>query len=134
MGYTHYWDHPDITPAEWHVLMADVRLIVRASDVPLAGPMGTGILEITPAEIAFNGVDPDDYESFVLTPESTDFDFCKTARRPYDAVVGAVLLVAYATVTGFSVRSDGDIAGDDWADARDLYRRAFNTDAPEVIG
>lgn len=34
-------------------------------------------------------------ETFILKPEATGFSFCKTARRPYDLVVTAILLRAW---------------------------------------
>jgi hypothetical protein len=34
------------------------------------------------------------HETFLLKPEATGFAFCKTARKPYDKVVTAILLRA----------------------------------------
>lgn len=51
------------------------------------------------------------------------WDFCKTAQKPYDAVVTAVLLRAVDLLPLFGVGSDGD--WEDWLNGRLLYRQAF---------
>ena len=55
-------------------------------------------------------------------------DFCKTAHRPYDQVVCAVLLRANELIPEFSVGSDGNWS--QWRAGRDLYERIFNKEAP----
>lgn len=131
MGYTHYWDHAIITPEAWAGLVSDSRRIIKAADIPLAGPDGTGVPVIDRDRISFNGTasDDQDYETFELTPAITDFDFCKTARRPYDLVVTAILLRAVLTVPGFRIQSDGDWL-EDWQDARVIYARVFGEEPP----
>lgn len=136
MGYTHYWSHPAIGDEAWAELAADTERILATTVVPIAGPAGTKGPIITHEAIRFNGVaaTDDDYETFELTPAPTTavFDFCKTGLRPYDAVVGAVLLRAYRIVGGFSLRSDGDISGGDWREAEHLYRETFGEAPPAV--
>lgn len=134
MGYTHYWEHPAIDPETWAILMADARRVITATDVRLGDGYGRNVPEVTSEALILNGweADDEDYETFHLTPGGTGFDFCKTARRPYDAVVGAILLRAEKTVTGFSLRSDGDISGEDWADAWILYARVFAKTTPKM--
>ena len=52
------------------------------------------------------------------------FDFCKTARKPYDVVVCAALLaIKHHQGDNVEIRSDGDF-GDEWQPAYRLYRRA----------
>jgi hypothetical protein len=56
--------------------------------------------------------------------ENEIFEFCKTAYKPYDAVVTAVLIRAkeiYGTVV--EIYSDGN--WDEWRAGRDLYERVF---------
>lgn len=59
MGYTHYWRRsPDLTPADFHQFVEDVKLIVEAlqlKGLKFAGPTGTGQPELTPQVVAFNG-------------------------------------------------------------------------------
>jgi len=109
MGYTHYWYHlPQHTPAhdkQWNSML---RL---ANDLfnnhPLAGADGTGGAEATPERIVFNGVgDDNSHETFWFrrdpeqalaewrkerTEDDRYFSFCKTARKPYDICVVAML-------------------------------------------
>lgn len=123
MGYTHYWDHDQISPGIWENLLFDTRFIVESADIPVAGPFGIGPVEINRERIALNGANGDDYETFSITPNATGFDFCKTGQRPYDLVVTTILLRATLTIPGFNVRSDGDWS--EWQDTRDLYKALF---------
>lgn len=52
-------------------------------------------------------------------PEKQRFSFCKTARKPYDVVVTAILCLAEHLTGGvYSVSSDGTAA--EWADGHAL--------------
>lgn len=62
-------------------------------------------------EIRFNGVGDNGHETFYLSPEMRDFEFCKTACKPYDTAVVAVLCLL-AHHTDVRVSSDGDPS--DW--------------------
>lgn len=111
MGYTHYWKHNGISIADWHALtlfahgiidMASVigiKLAIEFDD-PTQQP------DINEAEIRFNGVGDEGHETFFLTREKTDFDFCKTERKPYDAVVAEILSFASHCIDGFSTSHD----------------------------
>lgn len=67
--------------------------------------------------LIFNGLDGDSHETFdfsrtkdtwlLRSPESPDFSFCKTARKPYDKVIVAILKLADHCFEGFSWSSDG---------------------------
>jgi hypothetical protein len=70
-----------------------------------------------PGWIKFNGNSAKglDHESFwlALDPDvvaASGFEFCKTAQKPYDVVVTAILAVM--AEVGLNVSSDGD--ADDW--------------------
>ncbi|MEJ3745524.1 hypothetical protein WEI85_19810 [Actinomycetes bacterium KLBMP 9797] len=106
MGYTHYWSvrrgHPGYAQA-WPGIVGDARRIidaVGATGVAVAGPNGYGQAVLDLAEgIAFNGDGTAglDYEAFRLGPPAPfwtgdTWAFCKTAGRPYDLAVTAVLL------------------------------------------
>lgn len=69
--------------------------------------------------------------------------FCKTARKPYDAVVGAILIAAKdAFGARIEISSDGHFndgqASRDshgtWADARALYEAALGRPAKDPLG
>jgi hypothetical protein len=121
VGFTRYWTVTrDVDPQS--VLEAGRKMgdVVRVSGVSLAGPDGTGkpIVNVNTGEVAFNGVEGEDYETFRWPPDfvtgqasPTDqnsvFDFCKTGRLPYDAVVAACLAVAQE-VLGESMTVEAD--------------------------
>lgn len=138
MGYTHYWRSTrTLTTDE----MGDIagmarRIIAEAEGKPgehnyddsparplvICGGNGTGKPELTKERIVLNGQGPDlDHETFAISREVTDFEFCKTAQKPYDVVVTAILTVL-ATSYGFKVSSDGEI--EDWQRGIDLAERA----------
>lgn len=130
MGYTHYWDHDYIESDVWNQLVSDARKIIKAAaDIPLGNYRGEGSPELTDERIALNGKGEYSYESFILTPEPTSYDFCKTEFRPYDVVVTTILLRATLTIPGFRIRSDGEY-GEDWKQARDAYEWVFGEPAP----
>lgn len=133
MGYTHYWNQKrNFTPAEWRAITADTRAVL---DNP---SLGIDLLYeddsnepplVDDDVIRFNGRLDDGHETFILERkrrakwdyEDADeykrygaFEFCKTARKPYGAVVTAVLLIARHVAPGaIKLSSDGD--NTDWA-------------------
>lgn len=109
-GYTHYWSVNRDADRE-AVKQAGLKMarLVEAESEILAGWDGEGEPTLDPetGEARFNGRGPDlDHETFVWPPnldepqlwrgedDGTVFTFCKTARKPYDKVVVACLLVA----------------------------------------
>lgn len=117
MGYTHYWEPlAPMSSKTWGELVDASQAIVKQTSVELADGLGEGRPDIgSSLEISLNGPSHDDlaHESFVLSPTSTGFNFCKTAGKPYDVVVTAILTVAeHLTGGAFNVCSDGDAA--DW--------------------
>jgi hypothetical protein len=138
MGYTHYWNQPrDFTAATWAEVCEDVRAILNnvqhVQGITLANGMGDAGTqpEITDEKIWFNGAGEDgQYETFDVwrkRPAKEAWEkrrgnnFCKTARRPYDLAVCAVLIYLEG-VHGFRVSSDGE--GFDWLTAVEVARAA----------
>jgi len=115
MGYTHYWDKPQaMTAEEWKALTVRARQILTyAQDM-----MGIALSEdydvnkppiVDELQIRFNGYEDEGHETFHLFPGPIAFDFCKTARKPYDAPVVAILMeAARIAPDAFSWSSDGD--------------------------
>lgn len=126
MGFTRFWKQPHgISPLAWGAIIADTSALLASIDVPLVGGVGEVQEEqdVTPGlplfsddEIAFNGVGPDSSEWFVLRPALSDFECVKTYGRPYDFVVGAVLIIAkhHAPTEILNVTSDDGEDGDHW--------------------
>lgn len=87
--------------------------------------------EITP-DIAFNGIEDKSHESFVLPASGLgDFEFCKTAQKPYDEVVVAAL-ARLAEVSGIKVSSDGNAA--DWEDGVKLASKVLGRKVSNPLG
>ena len=140
MGYTHYWTQTrDFTRDEWSQIQEDMEALLKdvqhVQGIPLAngeGALGTSP-EITDAKIWFNGAGDGSCETFCLyrkrppkTPgERRGWDFCKTARRPYDLAVTAALcyLATVPDPGSHSVNSDGN--GRDFLDGLEEARRAL---------
>jgi hypothetical protein len=151
MGYTHYWSRPlVIDPWDFGVIIHDLQQVFSSlpdrggeyyNDVPLIlrGGSGTGPPVLDQTEISFNG-DGDvslDHETFFFPkdaylrewqfgrfPPGTTWDFCKTARKPYDLAVCCALLVIKVHLGAlFSFSSDADsIDEGTWLTAQELVR------------
>ncbi len=109
-GYTHYWKHGGFDDAAWAKVVKEAKSIVKKAKkdgIEIAGGSGKGKPEFTKKAITLNGKDPDDYETFYLSKAAQDFEFTKTAQKPYDPVVVSILAVAKKANKGFEPSSDG---------------------------
>jgi hypothetical protein len=139
MGYTHYfYQHRDLRDDEWRALCGGCQRMLTIPEMP---PLSRGESfpvppEITDDVICFNGVGDDGHETFVVYRTKTDpwtgepsekeevFQFCKTAYKPYDLPVTAILAYLDSTFPdAFVISSDG--GPDDWTDGIELARRAW---------
>lgn len=114
MGYTHYYTGlRNLTEEERDNLSESIVHIVEATKVPLAGWDGANKLAFDDeGRVHFNGVGADGHETFSF-PTGDGFNFCKTASKPYDEVVTAILIAADTICPGaFDISSDGNI--EDW--------------------
>ena len=147
MGYTHYYSrHSDKSnSAEAYTRFREgaERIIVEAhaTGITIGDGFGErpGYWENTDSRVAFNGVGDDAHETFGwdqicgMQPdwrkgEAMYFDFCKTAQKPYDAVVTACLLWL-AECYGDAVEISSDGYWNEWQAGRDLFRTVFGYDA-----
>jgi len=111
MGYTHYWTNVTDLPPLQPETIRRVKFVLAKYDDLLCGP-DQGRPLVTAGRVAFNGRDEDGFEDFDWDRFET-WDFCKTARMPYDNVVGMVLLILKEQYgAGMVITSDGDF--DDW--------------------
>ena len=130
MGYTHYWrQQRDFTETEWQELTRLTKLIL-ADFLKL---QLYSELNINKEEIRFNGKGDDGHETFLITKKKRAkadyeeqhaydkkgaFNFCKTAHKPYDKYVVAVLCAIYNMFGHYNmtpmseITSDGN--SDDW--------------------
>ena len=119
MGYTHYWRTGKIQaipdPA-LHIIKGEIDRAHQAGIIQrsLNDP---GAPIVTSQEIRFNGVGDTGHETFYFKSNGEPFDFCKTARKPYDTVVMYVLIVLkHFLKDNITVSSDGDF-DNEWAEA-----------------
>lgn len=123
MGYTHYWKHTkDFTPEQWADITDVAAKLIAATTVDITGWNGdaTEPVEITADLIRFNGVADDSHETFSLTRkfDLDGFNFTKTAFKPYDEVVVALLLYLEKYREHIEITSDGDIFDDSSDDSK----------------
>lgn len=111
MGYTHYWDTKKCTEfdqAGYRNALPVIRAILKRHDSivcyefdqPERAPV------VSHAGICFNGKGSDGHETFSFHVNGV-WEFCKTARKPYDLPVCEVLLVLKAYLPGMNLASDG---------------------------
>lgn len=129
MGYTHYWyQKPGLDVETFMGFGVDVEKIVRNCGVELREEFNLKTKPvINELEIRFNGVAGDGHETFFFQRDKLGrpdqqgeaFSFCKTAQKPYDVAVCAVLIAAKAWFgSDIKVSSDGD--EQDWEDGLEL--------------
>jgi len=115
MGYTHYWSQKEWDEADragWQQALPIIKKIVRkyrAKDSKIIQwECGQDVApEVNAEVIRFNGIGEDGHETFRVINMVNDFDFTKTARKPYDLPVCEVLLVLNAFCPHFELSSDG---------------------------
>lgn len=132
MGYTHYFSKVNSTTDEalrFEMFARGARTIIeyaiKYDGIALAGWDGEveGAWEITDEVVRFNGLGENSHETFSWSADASGFNFCKTAYKPYDAVVTACL-IHLKDIYGeaVSIGSDGDWS--EWSDGARLYRNA----------
>ena len=148
MGYTHYFSrkidgsNDPKAYAQFREGAEKLILEAQATGITIADGFGdkAGYWENTENRVAFNGLGDDSHETFswnaVCLPQtlyardkSMFFDFCKTARKPYDAVVTACLILLKQTY-GDAVEVSSDGSWSEWQAGRDLYATVFGVEAP----
>lgn len=129
MGYTHYFEHREVSQEVWDKIVKDCRSACKtqAATTPLERNYEDSREPIfDDNSIFFNGVGDDGHETFVLELQgSGGFTFCKTARKPYDLLVCACLIIyKHYSPDTMDLSSDGfnkDRPEDqEWVDARQL--------------
>ena len=155
MGYTHYWrQQRDFTDTEWQELTRLAKLITADGQGILANASSDKNSKptIDNEEISFNGIGDDGHETFCITRKKRDlydyekqdsiqdaymhdksgggvFNFCKTAHKPYDKYVVAVLCAIYRVQRDImNISSDGNTA--DWTEG--LFHAVRSTREEEM--
>ena len=139
MGYTHYWTvkkgksigKAETIEAKYQRAIADCQRIVKAwyrENGALSGYTAHAKLGKY-GGIQVNGKGEDGHETFTLREHFNQnfengegFNFCKTARKPYDTVVTACLSVLkHRLGDAIDVSSDGDAS--DWIEGVEYARK-----------
>lgn len=126
MGYTHYWNVATKTKPVIRKQMALIAdKVIELSRVKICSGDGNGLHEVTDREIFINGCQEngEDFETFGITFNSGESDFCKTGRRPYDEVVVALLIIAKKLGIITDWGSDGN--SEDHQDGINLCKKAL---------
>jgi len=135
MGYTHYWrmkKDKKVSEQKWTALTKDVKELLDDSPILERAKQQYGAddeywndLTITDNEIRFDG----GHETFVLERKPVQpawrqdqdmvFNFCKTARKEYDGLVTATLILAkHHLGNEIKISSDGDM--NEWVEGADF--------------
>jgi hypothetical protein len=144
MGYTHYWKYKaqQSDALKTKNILRDLLVLkkklpessttggayFKEHDIVLRDGDGKGLAKINDELIRFNGDGNKglDHETFIFEFNQLNigFNFCKTARKPYDFFVCLTLITLANHLTGFSFSSDGNF--EDWKPAFQFYN--------EIIG
>lgn len=154
MGYTHYWyQKKNFTDKQWSKIREGVLdVIVKHCDknnIVLAyeydspaeaqptlfggSKFGPRVPEVNADHIRFNGWKDEGHETFILNREkpgsgSEHFDFCKTARKPYDIAVCLTLLICvHHAPNAIRIASDGSW-DHEWLEARKVFKELFGVE------
>ena len=109
MGFTRYWNRTEKEIDEDFVVkVCDVIADCDEKGIAIRNWCGEGNPVVTLDRISLNGNSEHqlDHESFVID-KKVGFNFCKTARKPYDYAVREIL--KYAEENGFVT----DVSEDD---------------------
>ena len=143
MGYTHYWNYKEPkaidAPNAIKALKEMKKMLLHLPEhcttagacypdkpIVIKDGVGKGSPVLAVSEILFNGDASNnlDHETFAFEfGKAIDFDFCKTARKPYDFFVCVCLISLANNLDGFEFSSDGDF--EDWKPALDFYNEMF---------
>ena len=134
MGYTHYWTEKTTNKKTSNEFVNVCKKLNKSlpmtsetaggyhsnDKIVICGGNGSGKPMFTPNLISFNGDNETEmsHETFYVEFGDDEWNFCKTARKPYDLLVCACLIAAHE-ILGYEVTSDGDF--EDWKPAIKFY-------------
>jgi hypothetical protein len=136
MGYTHYWtvSKSEIDGKTWKKISDDIKVIIKNSPATLVReydninqpPLIDGKV------VVFNGVGDNGHETFFISRVNDPLcSFCKTAQKPYDVAVTAILAYLDSVWPNlYSVASDGE--PDEWQAGVSLAKVALPAQAHAI--
>lgn len=130
MGYTHYFkQNKPVSDQQWDAFEKDAKVVLdhvqNRLGIVLKSDDSNGIL-LNNNRVNLNGDEARglDHETFYLAKDYRDFNFCKTAQKPYDLAVCSLLLLANEHMHGHhEIGSDGNF--EDWKEAMELNAELF---------
>lgn len=128
MGYTHYWTQDvKATDEQFSKFTDDFKTIVSDSDLLQREYDNNDPVDINNDFVAFNGIGDEGHETMFFENGGLDFNFCKTARKPYDThVTAALILLKHHLTDDIHISSDGNT--EDWQPAMDLINEKLGTE------
>ena len=130
MGYTHYFkQNKPVSDQQWTAFGKDAKVVLEHIQNKLGIVLvsnDSNVAIIDSERVNLNGDDTCDldHETFYLAKDYREFNFCKTARKPYDLAVCSLLLLAHEHMpVHHDIGSDGDFA--EWQDAMELNAKIF---------
>jgi hypothetical protein len=135
MGYTHYWKFKGEKTMNEGVLSDIQKVVSQYHDILQYEHDVHKSPVVSKKAIRFNGIDERGHETFLVIPGS-EFDCCKTARKPYDMPVCQILLILkHHYGKGFELSSDGlwvskeefkaKILDENWNEALDIVKKEY---------
>jgi hypothetical protein len=129
MGYTHYWTIKEPFQGKpFEDFLKGAEAIIE-----IAKDAGIALQDATDLDgVNINGAGLTSHETFGIYVGDEGFDFCKTARKPYDTVVCALLIHLKAVLgDGVEIKSDGD--WEEWEGGQVLYETTFDVRPESVL-
>jgi hypothetical protein len=129
LGYTHYIETAATVAAYKFSLAKFAELKVMLKQILLTASqepwhIETEINADDKETFYFNGIEDDGHETLCAIRDVPGFNFCKTARKPYDTCVTAsLLLLNLVSKDDLIISSDGD--REDWLDGFRLLNHAL---------
>ena len=126
MGYTHYFEKKNgLKNSKFLDFIGDLRKVLKDTEGVLQFEYDEAKpIQVSVKGVRFNGIGDDGHETFLLTPTASDFDFCKTACKPYDKyVVASLALAKYHFGEDIQVSSDGE--AEDWEEGLALLKEVL---------
>ena len=118
MGYTHYFQlHTEPTEQAFTKFSNGARQLAESSGVKL-------ITEFNSESVVVNGIGENSHETLFISRTNLNWEFCKTARKPYDEVVSSILILAKYLFPDMYLSSDGNWS--EWREGRELFTKVFH--------
>jgi hypothetical protein len=138
MGYTRYWDLNKNEIADkdlkWKEYCDYGKVLVLFLElnygIKIKGCAGDGEPQFSDKVISFNGdiVGGLDHESFYLPKDYSNddvFNFCKTARKPYDIMVDMMLEKGKELGFFSGISDDGEVDDEFYNEIKKKFKRAY---------